>query len=73
MPRPGEGDAARQAKLDRVNTWVEAIRAKAGPRNAGVDVSGKPKVDLSQAKPGRDGKMYVPDPDRPGKYLRVDD
>ncbi len=29
-------------------------------------------LDMSKAKQGNDGKMYIPDPNRPGKYLMVE-
>lgn len=40
--------------------WKDGSQEGAGP-------------DISQAKQGGDGKMYIPDPNRPGKYLLVGD
>ena len=38
-----------------------------------VDGGSAGEPDMSKAKRAADGKMYVPDPARPGKYLRVEE
>jgi hypothetical protein len=45
--------------------------AQVPTRNAPAEIN--TQDILKQAKRAADGKMYVPDPDRPGKFLRVDE
>lgn len=42
------------------------------PQQGGGSTSTNPAQPQAAPRQGVDGKMYVPDPDRPGKYLRVD-
>jgi muramidase (phage lysozyme) len=79
---PLSGDAApvlkqkaanRQIAIDGISRAGGPAYAKDNPPGTTADNRVKPTDELMKgAKRGADGKMYVPDPNRPGKYLRFD-
>ncbi len=61
--------ALQKYKVDRLKRLEGSLRRLGYERD-------KPQVatpDISQARRGRDGNLYVPDPSRSGKYLKVEE
>lgn len=76
------GVLAHGAGIDQMNATVNAVlgltdsinKSNAAPGTE-VPLPGAPaslQVPLAGARQAPDGKYYVPDPARPGKYLRID-
>jgi muramidase (phage lysozyme) len=65
--------ANRQIAIDGISRAGGPAYAKDNPPGTTAGNRVKPTDELMKgAKRGDDGKMYVPDPNRPGKYLRFD-
>ena len=67
----GNVDVVRGVYPDRPPGQDFETAGAAGGSPAGVPIPDAP--DLSQAQRAPDGLLYIPDPDRPGKYLRVEE
>lgn len=65
--------ANRQIAIDGISRAGGPAYAKDNPPGTTAGNRVKPTDELMKgAKRGADGKMYVPDPNRPGKFLRFD-
>jgi hypothetical protein len=71
----GAQASASRARADATTKQADArvdLTNRTDP-NRPRGTAAKPKAAPPNARQGKDGNWYVPDPDRPGKYLRVDD
>jgi hypothetical protein len=75
VSRGASADASR-ARADATTRQADArvdLTRRTDPNRPRGGGTAKPKAMPDNARQGKDGKYYVPDPARPGKYLRVDD
>lgn len=82
MPTPADTAQTRARKLDSFERWMSRIQ-QAVESGRPLDLSearkleqgteaGRQEAGGAQPRQAPDGNYYVPDPNRPGKYLRVD-
>lgn len=72
----GASANAAQARADATTRLADAkvdLTSRTDPNRPRGGGAAKPKAMPDDARQGKDGNWYVPDPARPGKYLRVDD
>ncbi len=77
FPQVGDSDEVIAQKAENRNTAIAGIRNAASPQfkrdnPLGTASPQSAQPNMSQARKASDGHTYVPDPNRPGKYLRVD-
>lgn len=65
-----DDEMARYANANPLFPQTQGTQPQAAPAQA-APARSSPPASAPNARQGRDGKFYVPDPNRPGKYLQV--
>lgn len=69
---PEEKDAVLRSFIDQKKANIESTRRQTGINSGASPMGALPDMGgQSGAKQAPDGNFYIPDPDRPGKYLMV--
>lgn len=74
FPQPGDSDTVISQKRKNRDIAITAMKRNAGPTYEAPKTQSnvaQPPTDQPDAQQAADGNWYVPDPNRPGKYLKV--